>query len=148
MACPRQRPIAADQPLPEAADRGTELPVQAAAEFFGLLQVPQHQDRGLDSGLPKFDAFSEGGHPKAAGTAIERSFSNGHGAMAIAIGLDHSHQGATGTQRALQLCCVVANGVAINLQPSPLLWLHRRDHLPRQPWQGLMLHQRRLRGTC
>ena len=84
--------IAANQALPQAADRGAELPVQAAAEFLGLLQVSQHQNRRLDSGLAQFNAFSQGGHPKAAGTAIEGCFGHRDSAMAVAIGFDHSHQ--------------------------------------------------------
>jgi len=67
----------AEQGLALAADRGHQLPVQAAPQFLGFTEVAHHQQGGLDPRLAQFHSLLEGGHTEAVGPPARAAWATG-----------------------------------------------------------------------
>ena len=112
--------VLADQGFAHAADGGHQLPAQAAAQFFDLGQVAQHQDRRFDTGPAQFDALSQGGNTALAGSAGEGGPGHRHRAVAVAIGFHHGHQAGCWADPALEAAGIGTYCSGVHLHPGPL----------------------------
>ena len=74
-----------------------ETPAQTGLGLINLAHVAQHQNGLLQPLVTEANGFRQAGHRKGIGTPCTSSFSGGAVPMAIAIGLDHSHEFHMGT---------------------------------------------------
>lgn len=112
--------VLAEEGLAHAAEGGHQLPVQAGPQFIGMAEVAQHQDGLIEPRLTQLHSLLECGDTEAAGAASGRRAGDGHGPMAVSVGLDHGHQGTAGVQGAPQGIRIGLDRRFIDFHPGPL----------------------------
>ena len=112
--------VVAQQCLTHAAQGWHQLPVQAAAELFGLGEISKKQDRRLDACTAQLNPFLQRGNAKTDGTASQGSSCNGFCTMAVPIGLDDSHETAVSGKMPTEGRGIGFDGCWVDLHPGAL----------------------------
>src|SRR5664280_587052 len=78
----------------------------------------EDQDWDMDAGLPQLEGLIERGHAQAGDPIGDERPRNGHGAVAVGIGLDHRLDTSAGRKQPLQQTNIADYRVEVDLQPG------------------------------
>ena len=82
-------------------------------------RLRQDKNRGVHQRFAQLDSLVHRGHAQVVGTGIERGLSTAHRAVAVGVGLHHSHEAHAVVDTLLHGARVVTNGVEVDFRPCP-----------------------------